>query len=171
MVLLSLSSCSTTKRVAKAEPEKAPWQTLRIDRAQAKIEVDGQVLYSECQIQAVYDSLLVISIRPVLGLEAFRVELERDGIRLIDRLQQRYTEANYGFINTVIKPQMTLRSWERWLTLLVENPQPLCYTAAGHQACVEVNYEQMAINEGARVRKADLMLYEKLSVVQFISNL
>ena len=173
LLVVGLCACSTTQRVGKtkAAEEKAPWHTYRMDRAQAKVEIDGQVIYSDCSIQAVYDSLIVVSLKPVLGLEAYRLEVNKDGVRIIDRLQQRYTEADYKLINSVLRPPMSLRTWQEWLTTQTKEVKPLTYSALGHTVTVEVNTSAIAIDEGARPKQADMTFYQNMNIMKFMSEL
>lgn len=170
LMVVGLCACSTSQRVAKTkvQEEKAPWHTYRMDRAQAKVEIDGQVIYSDCSIQAVYDSLLVVSLKPVLGLEAYRLEVNKEGVRIIDRLQQRYTEADYKLINSVLRPPMSLRTWQEWLTVQVKEVKPLTYSALGHTVTVEVNSSAIVLDEGARPKRADITFYQNMNIMKFM---
>lgn len=57
---------------------------------------NGKTLDSRVELKMVRDSIIQLSIQPLLGIEVFRVELTTDTVRLIDRMGKRYVEERYS---------------------------------------------------------------------------
>ena len=66
----------------------------------AKLNVDlqlpGKEMSSRMEMRLVKDSALQLSIQPLLGIEVFRIELNKDSIKIMDRINKRYVAEEYG---------------------------------------------------------------------------
>lgn len=106
-VVLSIlpAGCRTVKEAAgeanaalKAETEffrTLDEQSLRYRTLSAKIQVEftpasGKEVGSRAQLKLRRDDRLQISVQPLLGIEMFRLEVSRDSVKAIDRMNKRY---------------------------------------------------------------------------------
>lgn len=51
---------------------------------------------SRVDMKMVKDSAFQLSVQPFLGIEIFRIELSRDTIKVVDRMNKRYMIENYS---------------------------------------------------------------------------
>jgi hypothetical protein len=65
-------------------------------RTRAELSFSGKELNSRVDIKMVKDSVFQLSILPLLGIEAFRIEFGRDSIKVIDRLNKYYAVESYA---------------------------------------------------------------------------
>lgn len=103
-LLFVLSGCKSSEKVgtvaskgAKAHAaffdamqEKAfQFETLNA-RMNAEILLSGQPMHSRVDMKMIKDSILSLSVLPALGIEIFRVVIDRDSVKIIDRMNRRY---------------------------------------------------------------------------------
>lgn len=108
--LVCLSGCKSTQKVAtvaagdaKAHTdffESVREQSFRFETLNARMSVDvkmpGKEMSSRAELKMVRDSALVLSVQPIMGIEVIRLEMDRDSIRFIDRMNKRYLAENYA---------------------------------------------------------------------------
>jgi len=97
-----LCSCAGKKRVVKpTEPSPegpelmvdtvAQWQTAKVTNSTLTLNVNELSYSVACQMQTVRDSMIVISIMPMLNMELLRIEVTPDTAYVIDKVNHRYT--------------------------------------------------------------------------------
>lgn len=64
-------------------------------RLNVDLEASGETLSSRVDLKMVKDSAFQLSVQPLLGIEIFRIELTRDTIKVLDRMNKRYMVENY----------------------------------------------------------------------------
>ena len=108
--LLFLSSCGAKKAVVStpATPETVvpAWHTCVLQGAQMLVVTDEDRLSATANIQVVRDSMLIISVMPMLGMELLRIEATPTQITAIDKLHGRYAVATYAEINRKVFPEI-----------------------------------------------------------------
>lgn len=110
LFLFLLTGCKSSKKVgtvdsasAKAHNEffqSMEEQAFQFRTLTARLSVDlnipGNQMSSRVDLKMVKDSAFQLSVQPILGIEVFRVELSRDSIKVVDRLNKRYLVENYS---------------------------------------------------------------------------
>lgn len=110
LFLFLLTGCKSSKKVgtvdsasAKAHNEffqSMEEQSFQFRTLTARLSVDlnipGNQMSSRVDLKMVKDSAFQLSVQPILGIEVFRVELSRDSIKVVDRLNKRYLVENYS---------------------------------------------------------------------------
>ena len=102
-------SCGVKKKVQPTGPEQASsnlWHTCLIQGARATIITDEDRLSATVTMQTVRDSMLVISVMPLLGMEMFRIEATPLEFIAIDKLHGQYTKATYAMLNEQLTPDV-----------------------------------------------------------------
>ncbi len=85
------------------------WHTCLMQGVQIGVSTDDEKLSSGATMQVVRDSMLIISVMPMLNIEMLRVEATPDGVVVIDKLHGRYAKADYATINRKLVPTI---SWQ-----------------------------------------------------------
>lgn len=74
-------------------------QRFRFNTLSARIKVDFEGAQKEmstrAQLKMICDDRIQLSVQPFLGIEVFRVELTRDSIKILDRMNKRYMTESY----------------------------------------------------------------------------
>lgn len=107
---LLLAGCKSSQKVATVETGDAKAHTEFFDlmqkqafqfetlnaRMNAEILIPGKEMSSRVDMKMVKDSAFMLSVQPVLGIELFRMVMNRDSIWVIDRMNRRYLAENYA---------------------------------------------------------------------------
>ena len=108
--LLLLAGCGAKKNVSRqtSEPEvQVPtWHTCLIQGARVQVTTNGQQFSSSVTMQTVHDSLLVISVTPIFGMEMFRLEATPTELIAIDKIHAQYAKAGYAEVNRKLTPSV-----------------------------------------------------------------
>ena len=122
LILLTFSACKTTKTTktpaVDAEEMKARELMKNIEAKEfsyeyltAKTKIDyksadrSQSVKADLRMKK--DSIIWISVTPLLGLEAFRVVITPDSIHILDRLNKVYYQKPYDYIKQFSKVDLT----------------------------------------------------------------
>lgn len=107
---LVLVSCGTKKQLTTTPspltPQAPAWHTCLIQGARATITTDTDKLSANITMQTVHDSMLVISVLPMFGMEMLRIEATPVEITAIDKLHGQYAVATYAELNRQLTPEM-----------------------------------------------------------------
>ena len=106
--MIVLASCGTKKAIVTPETELT-WHTCLIQGARATITHDGDSYSASITMQTVRDSMLTISIMPVLGIEALRLEATPEQVIAIDKLHSQYAQAKWSDLSRQLTPSI---SWK-----------------------------------------------------------
>jgi len=111
IAVLLLAGCGTKKKVSQttgtlpvAEPA---WHTCLIQNAHVTLLRDGDRYSSPATMQTVRDSMLVISVMPLLGMEMLRLEATPEQMTAIDKMHGQYAVTTYEALNSKITPALT----------------------------------------------------------------
>ena len=92
ILAVGLVSCGTKKKVAEAtaepevieEPAVPAWHTCVMQGAKATIILGDQKISANTTLQVVRDSMLIISIMPMFGIEMMRLEATPEEIMTLE---------------------------------------------------------------------------------------
>lgn len=111
VLLAVLAGCKSSRLAVTGEKEEVPEQKALLQSVQEGVlefhtlsarlnaglrQPNGKKFDSRVELKMVRDSIIQLSIQPLLGIEVFRVELTADTVRLIDRMGKRYVEERYS---------------------------------------------------------------------------
>ncbi len=71
-------------------------------RASVSTDIGGASTNFNINVRMQNDSIIWISISPLLGIEVARVVATRDSIKFLDRLNKRYSATDYRYINETL---------------------------------------------------------------------
>ena len=108
--LVVMAGCGTKKKlvdsqepIAKSEPT---WHTCLIQNARATVTMNEDRVAANVTMQTVRDSMIVISVMPLMGMEMIRVEATPLELTAIDKLHGRYAKATYADLNNRLTPSL-----------------------------------------------------------------
>ncbi|MBR1426541.1 MAG: DUF4292 domain-containing protein [Paludibacteraceae bacterium] len=93
--VLLCASCAGTRRTARQTRNAPTWHTMETQGVATLSPEQDKEYKANYRAQVVNDSLVVVSVMPVLGIELMRLEATPDDILLIDKLNHRYCRLTY----------------------------------------------------------------------------
>ena len=112
LAAVMLVSCGAKKKAVTPVVEEpvveAPpaWHTCLIQGARATISRNGDKLSATVTMQTVRDSMIIISVMPLFGMEMMRVEATPLVMRGFDKIHGQYAEATFAELNRKLQPQL-----------------------------------------------------------------
>ena len=179
MALLVLASCGAKKKAAQAssEPEviEAPavpaWHTCVIQNARVTVNKDGSKFSSSVTMQVVRDSMLVISVTPLLGIELYRLEATPFEVIGFDKMQGQYAKTTYHEINRKLTPNL---NWDTLQELcsaelpLGSERARLMYTFGDDVVELTVEYPMRRLDTPVRIVSQPLNRYTQVDISKWL---
>lgn len=128
VVLLSLTGCHTKKKVVVADTNPSGrlvervmaaephFRTAVASRARLVLNYQQREVSANATINIVTDSAIVVSVQPFLGVELVRIELSKQGVTLVDKLNRRYCSMTFEQITGKSNYRVTYHDIESLLT-------------------------------------------------------
>lgn len=153
---------------AQAVPK---WQTCMVRGAQAHVTMGKQSLSTACNMQAIWDSVVIISVTPVFGMEMYRLEATPKEVIVIDKVKKEYVRMTYTEINRLVTPRVTYRD----LQAIASGEKPtsarngiITYSANGQSASLQVVYPMPVKNKSISIVRTELKKYKKIDIYKFL---
>lgn len=118
-----LAGCASKKKVVKEQPKTTVVKKKTIEERAIEAQPDFtsvvaqkakfNINYQQRQYNAngtitlVKDSILIISVQPLLGIELLRLEATKEDVRLIDKMNRRYDSMTYEQISKQVGVTLT----------------------------------------------------------------
>ena len=167
---IGFTSCHTQKVAVQQHPtetpreEEKPWHTCLMQGARATLTIDEEIISANCTMQIVRDSMLVISIMPMLGIEVYRIEATPDELIAINKLNHQYLRTDYQQVNRYVTPPLR---WED-LQQIASNELPggpfVGFAIGEKTIALKITYPEKQTNVPVRTQHIDLSRYEQLVV-------
>lgn len=103
-----LASCGAKKNLATNTPEvqEPTWHTCLIQNARAVVQTNSDKISASVTMQTVRDSMLIISVMPILGLELARVEATPTEFIAVNKMDGWYVKGTYAEVNRKVRPAL-----------------------------------------------------------------
>ena len=171
---LLLVACGTKKKIAeRQEPTVSvpAWHTCLVQGARATVATANDRLSANVTMQTVHDSMLVISVMPMLGMEMLRVEATPIEVTAIDKLHGRYAKATYADINRRLTPSLNWDVLQQMATAelpLGEQKARLMYTFGDQLIELVIDYPARQLDMPVKVNHARLNKYTEVDVSKIL---
>ena len=122
-------------------------------------------------MQTVHDSMIVISVMPMLGMEMMRVEATPTQIIAIDKLHGRYAKATFADLNRQLTPSLNWDIHQQLCTAeLPTGPEKarLVYTFGKEHLELILNYTPRKLDVPVRMTNQRLTKYTEIDVSKFL---
>lgn len=129
LAMMLMLSCTTSRKAIRTPlKEEGPeylFQNLKEHELKfedlsakfsATIEKDRKETSFEGQLRIYRDSIIWISVTPLLGIEMARFMLTNDSIRYLNRINATYLQKNFGFINEMLNKTIDFDMAQAFLT-------------------------------------------------------
>lgn len=171
---LLLCGCGAKKKaVQPAEPKPVvpTWHTCLIQGAQATVMTDEDKLSSAVTMQTVHDSMIVISVTPMFGMEMMRVEATPTEIIAIDKLHGRYARGTFADLNKQLTPSLNWDILQQICTAELptgDKKARLVYTFGKKQIELILDYPPRKIDVPVKMTNQRLTKYTEIDVSKFL---
>ena len=113
-----LTGCGVQKRVKSSSEDDQPsvvstWHTCLIQGAKAVISTNEERISATVTMQTVHDSLLIISIMPMMGIEMARIEATPTELIAFDKINGQYAQTTYEELNRRVTPSVTWKTLQQ----------------------------------------------------------
>lgn len=168
-VALVMCGCRSQKlHKQPATPTEPAWHTCLVQNADATLYMGEDAFRSTCTMQTVRDSLVVLSITPMLGLEMFRVEATAQSILVVDKMQRRYMRVGYEQINRYVTPKVRYSDLQQMASGEILPPNAAVgrveYLVGGKKLALSINYPVRQLDVTLNLRTIDLMRYQNVDL-------
>ena len=167
---IGFTSCRTQRVAVQPQPtetpteEEKPWHTCLIQGAKATLTMDEQTITANCTMQVVRDSMLVISVMPMLGIEVYRLEATPDELIAIDKLNHQYLKTDYARINRYVTPSLTWKDLQQIASNEVQGGPFIGYAIGEKTIALKITYPEKQTDVPVRMLHIDLSRYEPVVV-------
>lgn len=171
---LLLCGCGAKKKAvqpAAPEPVVPAWHTCLIQGVQATVMTDEDKISSAVTMQTVHDSMIVISVTPMFGMEMMRVEATPTEVIAIDKIHGRYAKATFAQINKQLTPSLNWDILQQICTAELptgDKKARLVYTFGKKQIELILDYPPRKINVPVKMTNQRLTKYTEIDVSKFL---
>ena len=178
LATLLLVGCGTKKKVVFSdtmepevtEPEVPAWHTCLIQGARATVITEEDKISATVTMQTVRDSMIIISVMPMLGIEMARLEATPLEIIAIDKIHGRYAVGTFAELNRKLTPDLNWDILQQLCTAELPTGSEkarLIYSFGSQTLEVVMNYPPRQLDVPVRVTNQRLNRYTEIDVSKF----
>ena len=173
VVVWLLASCAASKKTVLPHPPAHT--TAEVKRATVRIETGGNKFSVGCQLQTVFDSLCIVSLQPLSGMEMYALHATPDQLLVIDRMHQRYAITDYQTVNAVINPKIDFQQLQNMVSG-VDLPQGVItlirhFSAGKQEAEISITFPEIRYDQPLTTRPRKISNYQKTDIKTLLKNL
>lgn len=171
LLALVLVSCGVKKHAVKTEPSAPAWHTCLIQGARATVTKGTESYSSSVTMQTVRDSMLVISVTPMLGMEMLRLEATPLELTGIDKIHGQYAKATFADLNRRLNPALNWDVLQQVCTAELpagSERARLVYEFGGDLIEIVIDYPARKLDVPVRVTNQPITKYKKVDVSRWL---
>lgn len=176
LLLAGLASCGSKKNLTtNTNPEPAPeqptWHTCLIQNARATVQTSKESVSATVTMQTVRDSMLIISVMPMLGIEMLRVEATPSEFIAINKLEGWYVKGTYEELNRAIRPALSWQVLQQLCTAELPTGSEqgrVTYSFGEETLDLTVSYPERKLDVPVRMNPLRLNKYKQVDASKWI---
>ena len=174
LAALFLISCGKKKKITEShQPEMSQptWHTCLIQNAKATLSMDGNPLSATVTMQTVHDSMLVISVMPLLGIEVARFEATPLELTGINKFDGTYATITYAELNRTLTPSLNWDILQQTCTAELPTGSEkarLVYQLGEKTIELIIDYTPRRLDVPVRVSHQNLSRYKKIDINKWL---
>ena len=132
---------------------------------------DEDKISSAVTMQTVHDSMIVISVTPMFGMEMMRVEATPTEVIAIDKIHGRYAKATFAQLNKQLTPSLNWDILQQICTAELptgDKKARLVYTFGKKQIELILDYPPRKIDVPVKMTNQRLTKYTEIDVSKFL---
>ena len=176
--MVLFSSCGAKKQAVSQEPsavsqepEEPAWHTCLIQGARATVYTNEDKISANLTMQTVRDSMIVISVMPMMGIEMMRIEATPMEIIAIDKVHGRYAIASFAELNRKLTPSLNWDVLQQVCTGELptgEEKARLQYTFGMDVIELVINYSPRRLDVPVRIGNQRLDRYTRIDISKWL---
>lgn len=175
--LLFMVGCGAQKKTAQSahsvEEEKAvpAWHTCLISGAHAVVTTDENKISATVTMQTVRDSMLIISVMPMLGIEMLRLEATPTELVAIDKIHGQYAQTTYTELNRKLTPQLNWDILQQICSAELPTGSEqarLNYSFGDREIQLQLTYPGRKTDVPVRMQKQRLAKYTQIDITKWL---
>lgn len=172
-VALLFAACGVKKAAVTTQPEPEPepeiptWHTCLIQGAKAKATTSSGSVSATVNMQAVHDSLIIVSVMPMLGIEMVRLEATPTVLVAFDKVHSRCVITSYEDLNTHITPSLSWKQLQQICSAELPNGSEkarLVYRAGKRSATIEIEYPPRKTDVPLKMTRLRTAKYKRVDI-------
>jgi len=172
-LLLTLPGCGTKKNAvgSQAQVSEPTWHTCLVQGARANISMDGEGISATLTMQTVRDSLLIINVMPMLGIEMVRIEATPTEVIAVNKLDGVYAQATFAEINRVLTPSVNWDILQQICTAELptgSDKARLLYSVGDKTIELVITYPARQTDVPLRIKRQRLDNYTQMDISQWL---
>ncbi len=147
------------------------WHTCLIQGAQATVTTENDRISAAVTMQVVRDSMLVISVMPMLGMEMLRVEATPLEVIAIDKIHGQYATATYAELNRKLTPSLNWDILQQLCSAELptgDQKARLQYMFGDDTIEIVINYSPRQLDVPVRVMNIPTKRYTKVDISKWL---
>lgn len=166
-----LVSCGVKKKAAGGQPA-VKWHTCLMQGGSATIAINGdQLVSAPVTMQTVHDSLLIISVMPLLGIEMVRFEATPVEITGFNKWDGTYATATYGELNKRLTPSLNWNVLQQ--TCAGELPTGdrmahMAYVLGDKTIELHIEYPIRQLDVPVKMKRLNVNKYKKVDISKWL---
>ena len=165
------SAVSSTQPVAEEQPVVPAWHTCVMQGARATFTRGEEQISANTTLQVVRDSMLVISIMPIAGMEMARFEATPTEIIGINKLEGTYAVTTYEHLNRKIIPAVTWETLQQLCSAELPTGSDnarLVYALGEQKVEIELRYPARKLDVPVRIQHVRTDRYKKVDISKWL---
>lgn len=155
--------------------KRAQVQTLYISRMTLTISMQGKQLSTPATMRWQRGEGALLSIQPFAGLEMARIELSKENVMIIDKINRRYTRLTYDNLSQM-GARATIDEIDEWIDTNIiarkDEPQLTLKTSRANISATAVIYTSaMQMNANVNLRPTNVDSYRGVTLEQLVRGL
>lgn len=176
LAALTLVSCGIKKQTVVVEPEEpvaesAPaWHTC-LQSARAIVYTETNKIAANVTMQTVRDSMIIISVMPMLGIEMARLEATPLDLIAIDKMHGQYTKVTFAELNRKLTPSLNWDVLQQVATGELptgEEKARLLYSFGEETIELVIEYSPRKTDVPVRMMNQNLNRYTQVDVTKWL---
>lgn len=162
---------ATPEPEPEPEPEVPTWHTCVIQGAKATVTTPDEKVSATVTMQAVHDSLIIVSIMPALGIEMARIEATPDEVLAFDKFHSKYAQATYEELNHRLIPPITWKQLQQICSAELptgDEKARLVYALGKQTITVEITYTPRKVDVPVRMTRLQTNKYKKMDISKWL---
>lgn len=169
LLLVCLCSCATQHGVSKVHTS----HSARVDKASVSATMGAQSLHLTVSMQTVVDSLVIMSVQILPGVEIYRLEATPQQCKVIDKVNRRFAVSDYKALRALTTPAVTYDQLQhiacgipqRKSKKQMTDYQFLCL---GIPLTLHIDYPVIRYNEPMTLTPARTTMYKQVTLQELI---
>ena len=175
LAALLLVSCGVKKKMTNDQSpitnQEPTWHTCLIQNAKATVTMDGSRMSANVTMQTVRDSMLVISVMPLLGIEVARFEATPFELTGINKFDGTYATTSFAELNRTLTPSLNWDVLQQTCTAELPTGAErarLVYHLGDKEIELVIDYTPRKLDVPVRVTHQNVSRYKKMNIAKWL---